>query len=37
MGGHEVILTETLQTVNDDVSKFDNLLPRIMTGLGQKC
>jgi hypothetical protein len=33
--GHEVILTETLQTVIDDVSKFDSLLPRIMTGLEQ--
>ena len=37
--GHQVSLTTTLQTVIDDVSKFETLLPVIITGLEQnvKC
>ena len=38
-GGHQVSLTTTLQTVIHDVSKFETLLPAIITGLEQsvKC
>ena len=34
-GGHQVSLTTTLQTVIHDVSKFETLLPVIITGLEQ--
>ena len=36
VGGHQVSLTATLQTVIDDVSKFESLLPNIITSLQQR-